>query len=79
MKGHVNKWWELYRKVLPHDAPAIQVQETKRAFYAGAWAFITAIQGELLTPEPEPTVTDEETLQSIYEELLAFAQSEETL
>ena len=31
--------WQSYAtSVLPIDAPPVQVQETRRAFYAGAWA-----------------------------------------
>jgi hypothetical protein len=35
--------WESYRtRVVPADAPPIQVQECRRAFYAGAQAFLSA-------------------------------------
>lgn len=37
--------WESFRdKVIPPTAPQIQVDEMRRAFYAGAWVTLTAVQ-----------------------------------
>jgi hypothetical protein len=36
--------WRTYREhVIPRDASAVQVMETRRAFYGGAWSFLTAL------------------------------------
>lgn len=34
--------WDSYRRVIPADAPRVQLVETRRAFYAGAQAFMSA-------------------------------------
>jgi hypothetical protein len=37
----VKAMWEGFEKdVIPDDAPLVQVQEMRRAFYAGAWAML---------------------------------------
>jgi hypothetical protein len=33
-------WQDYAEKVLPADAPPVQKQETRRAFYAGAWEIL---------------------------------------
>lgn len=32
----IERGWNSYRKLLPADAPPIQIKETRQAFYAGA-------------------------------------------
>jgi hypothetical protein len=50
--------WVDYRdKVIPWTAPAIQVTEMKRAFYAGAACLLDA-QCKILGPGREPTDSD---------------------
>lgn len=42
----VAEMWEGYAAaVMPKDAPPTQVQETRRAFYAGVWALLTEFRG----------------------------------
>lgn len=36
-------WYSYLTCVIPDDAPDIQVEETKRAFYAGAYSALTMI------------------------------------
>lgn len=39
------KSWESFvRAVMPRNAPAVQRQEMRRAFYAGAWAMLCAFR-----------------------------------
>jgi hypothetical protein len=52
----VRKEWESYRReVLPATASAIQIQESRRAFYAGAEMLMCAILRGL-----DPTALDAE-------------------
>lgn len=44
MKTLVDEWESRQNEVLPHDAPDIQVTETKRAFYAGARSLLHLMQ-----------------------------------
>ncbi len=38
--------WQGYKdKIMPANAPAIQIQETRRAFYAGAFTMFNLITG----------------------------------
>jgi hypothetical protein len=40
----IQEAWNSYlRDVVPHDAPAVQITESKRAFFAGAQALIQAV------------------------------------
>jgi hypothetical protein len=46
MPETVREMWDEYaRDVMPRGASAIQVQETRRAFYAAAWAMHQALAG----------------------------------
>lgn len=40
MKTVKAEWEEYARLVLPADAPPVQITETRRAFYAGAWSML---------------------------------------
>lgn len=68
--------WASYRRVLPSDAHATQVIETRRAFYAGAFALLEALDN-ILEPGLEPTEKDIESLESIHRELQEFVKSVE--
>lgn len=35
-----HSWQGYEQQVIPKNAPPVQFQETKRAFYAGAWALL---------------------------------------
>lgn len=70
----VAELWQAYAdRVMAPNARAVQRQETRRAFYAGATAlFFGVVNG--LTPGPEPTDEDMRALDVIREELEAFAR-----
>ena len=63
--------WNSYRvRVVPANAPEIQVQECRRAFYAGA----TALLGEMLSiPDGLTEEQEMEELMKIRQELSSFA------
>lgn len=64
--------WESYaREVLPKDAGPVQVQETRRAFYAGA----RAMQGLHMVITTYSDEAAEQMLQGFEEELAAFGKS----
>jgi len=69
-------WEDYQRKLIPADAPLVQIQETRRAFYAGARGLLRAIE-DILSPGHDPTNADVNMLQSVYLELEAFAKSVE--
>jgi hypothetical protein len=74
MKRHsIARWWADYaEKVLPAHAPAVQKQETRRAFYAGAAAMLDAIVGGLEGGE-DATEGDLAHMDDLQRELLTFA------
>lgn len=39
----LDHWNDYRREVIPADAPAVQIQECRRAFYAGAQAFLACL------------------------------------
>lgn len=70
----LSELWQSYAdRVLPKHASAIQRQETRRAFYAGAGAlFHGVLLG--LTEGPEPQEEDVRALDDLRDELKAFAR-----
>lgn len=67
--------FEDYRKkVIPQDASPIQIQECKRAFYAGAHGLFYSIIN-LMSDEEELTQEDELVMESVAKELDTFADS----
>lgn len=65
--------WATYReRVLPAAVSVMQIQECRRAFYAGAQALYFGIMAGL-SPGPEPTDADEEFLKAAEVELQEFA------
>jgi hypothetical protein len=67
--------WETYylQILVPAKAGAIQVQECRRAFYAGANALLSSIMG-LLQPGTEPTPADMDMMDNIEQEFRRFAR-----
>lgn len=75
--GLIAQAWLSYRsRVLPQDAPSIQVIECRRAFYAGAQAFWTEMQA-LSGPGSDATADEARALDSLQQELRQFARSVE--
>lgn len=68
--------WASYNRVLPSSASATQVIETRRAFYAGAFALLKALD-KILEPGLETTEKDIDSLESIHKELQEFVKSVE--
>jgi hypothetical protein len=66
--------WDDYRAiVVPKNAGPTQVQECRRAFYAGAESLLVVIlQG--LSPGPDSTPSDEDYIARLHAELHAFAR-----
>lgn len=67
------QWDSFARQIIPPGAPAVQRQEMRRAFYAGAQAILYGILTNL-APEHDPTPEDLQALENVAEELRAFAK-----
>jgi hypothetical protein len=69
---HVEREWEEYRRhVLPSNVSTVQLTETRRAFYAGAYLLLSSLT-EILGEEQEPTPEDIAKLDAINNELKEF-------
>jgi hypothetical protein len=70
----VESAWESFAAgVVPKDAPSVQRQEMRRAFYAGAWWFLTGPMESI----GHPAISDEESLhylERLRKELLQFVE-----
>ncbi len=65
--------WDSYaRRVMSPNAPPIQHQECRRAFYAGGEGLLVAIMNAL-DPGEEPTDADLDRMNSLHAELEQFA------
>ncbi len=69
----IAKLWESYLLILPKDATANQITETRRAFYAGAQALFHSILVNL-DPDQEPTENDLRRMDDIQQELREFRE-----
>jgi len=66
--------WETYAmKIIPSNASAVQVQETRRAFYAGGLLLFTVIM-TMLDEGEEPTEADLGKMDDIKAEFDAWAR-----
>jgi hypothetical protein len=64
--------WNSYRReVIPAEAPVIQVEECRRAFYAGCIHLFYAVLG-IMDPGTEPTAGDLAQMTAIEGELKAY-------
>ena len=68
---HIEKLWQTYKKVLPKDAGATQIIETRRAFFAGAGGLYECILN-ILEPGTEATDNDLKRMDEINAELHEF-------
>lgn len=64
-------WVSLRLAAIPLDAPAIQLEEMRNAFFAGAQHLFSSIM-TILEPDAEPTEKDLERMDLIDRELKAF-------
>lgn len=73
--GLIRTQWENFRALcLPDDAPAVQVREMRRAFYAGVDCIIVKIMHDL-SEGPDVEDRDIELMEGIEAELQAFSQN----
>ena len=64
--------WTNYRiAVIPKDAPSVQLSESRRAFYAGAWALYTLLM-DSLEPGTDETPPDLSLMASLDREMREF-------
>lgn len=63
------QWASYVSKVIPADAPPVQVEECKRAFYAGAQGMFQAV---MAATEPEDEDASEDRLASLEFEMQDF-------
>lgn len=68
-------WTKYLELAVPKGAGAIQVAETRRAFYAGAWTLFQSIMS-MLDPGEEPTEADLGKMDALSKELDEWKQSE---
>ena len=67
------QWDTFARAVLPKDASAVQRQEMRRAFYAGAQGILHGVIAAF-APEGEPTDADLALMGNLERELSDFAE-----
>lgn len=70
------EWNHFASYILPPNAPSVQRQEMRRAFYAGAQSILFRIV-KTLAPESEVTEADLRIMSDVYEELQDFAKAVE--
>lgn len=72
MANRIGDEWELFKRaVMPADAPAVQVSEMRKAFYAGATALVGVLMRSLKSGV-EPTDADLVMMDEIADELNQF-------
>jgi hypothetical protein len=73
MSERLRAVWDIYlTQVIPPGAPVVQVQECRRAFYAGAEAFFGIVM-TMLDPGTEATDADLVKMDELDRELKQFA------
>lgn len=70
-KKRIEEQWKTYRVILPEDASAAQIIETRRAFYAGAQALYHTVLTSL-EPGQDATEADLSMMENIDRELRDF-------
>ena len=71
-------WVGFRLAVIPPDAPAIQLEECKMAFFAGSLHLFSSMM-TIMDPEAEPTDADLKKMSLIHEELERFGQQFELI
>ena len=67
----LEQWNSYSRHVMPRDASAVQNQECKRAFYAGAQALMRVMMGGI-TEAPGETADEMQMMSDLQDELEEF-------
>lgn len=76
--NHIEAAWQGYfRKVLPDNASEIQIVETKRAFFAGAFAFFQITMTNL-EPGLTETPLDIHLMENLTQEIKTFCEDVKT-
>lgn len=65
-------WVALRLMTLPLDAPAVQLQEMRNAYFAGAQHLFGSLMSGVLDPDAEPTEADRRRMDLIDQELRTF-------
>jgi hypothetical protein len=74
MKYRVQAMWNNFRtQVMPPNAPTVQVQEMRRAFYAGVECTLNRLAGEMTEGDGLDDPADERVVQEVNAELKQFA------
>ncbi len=68
------EWDSFARKILPANCSAVQRQEMRRAFYAGAQSILFGIIA-VFAPETEPTAADLQIMEDLHQELQDFGKA----
>ena len=66
-----DQWMEFSKEFVPANAPPVQTQECRRAFYAGAAAFFSTIYHSM-DEGAEATDADVTKLAAMHQELIDF-------
>jgi len=66
------EWATFAEQVLPQHAPQVQVQETRRAFYAGAGCILHRVLRLVGDDDDEPSAEDLQMMDDIMTELDEF-------
>lgn len=69
-------WVGLRLAAIPHDAPAVQLEEMRTAFFAGAQHLFSSVM-TIMDPGDEPTDADMRRIRRIDDELCAFLREYE--
>lgn len=69
------QWLKLRELAIPPDAPARQLIEMRRAFYAGAAAFFDIQLNAYDGSTPEPTDEDLQVITDLNDEMLQFGKN----
>ena len=70
-KTLADQWRSYAEHVVPRSAPKVQMDESRKAFYAGAFAIFECIMVNL-DPGSEPTDGDLSRMDALYAELTEF-------
>ena len=78
MSEAINAAWRTYqREVIPRNAPAVQHEECRRAFYAGAVALFSLVMDASADPKSEEEGA--RVLDQLSQELQAYARAMDRL
>jgi hypothetical protein len=73
MKLLETEWMRYRNAVIPKDASPVQLLESRRAFYGGAWA-LYALMMNSLHPDVEPTESDTKMMAKLDAEMREFGE-----